>query len=106
MRKFIKDPNTSVNQSGFPSSAGNRSSDTHTEQLIPGSSVGRYMADSYAKRQMFYYGVEDASAQYPHPNPMQSTQQMMTLLENASPRQIHHCETSDGDKGTGLLRNQ
>jgi len=62
MRKFIKDPNTSVNQSNYPNSANNRSSEAQSEP-IPGS-VGRYMADSYAKRQMFYYGVEaDAAAQ-------------------------------------------
>ena len=41
------------------------------------------MADSYAKRQMFYYGVEDPSYNNNGPaGTYQSAQQMALLLEN------------------------
>ena len=57
MKKFVSDPNVTTNQEGTGSSGKHVSA----EGGHPGS-VGRHMQDSYAKRQMFYYGVEDNSA--------------------------------------------
>jgi len=83
MRKFVKDPNTMVNQHGYQTSSGAMRSADGT--MVPqGSSGNRHMADSYAKRSMFIYGVEEnqfgAAAQ--GNNPVQTTEQMMTMLEN------------------------
>jgi len=79
MRKFVKDPNTMVNQEGYQTSSGPMRSD-HT--VPQGSSGNRHMADSYAKRSMFIYGVEDNQYAAAQGNPVQTTEQMMTMLEN------------------------
>lgn len=98
MRKFIRDPNTSVNQD-VSGSAGRPTGDTPLP--IPGS-VGQNMQHSYNKRQMFVYGVEDSGAGQPYAinadmstNPMQYEQQMKAALENASPRALQHHMNQD-----------
>lgn len=68
MRKYVKDPNSNTNQYipfQTTSSSGNiklTSEDRHGA-AAGGGSVMQAMADSYAKRQMFYYGVDDPAYQ-------------------------------------------
>jgi len=57
------------------------------------------MADSYAKRQMFFYGVEEQQLNMGGGN-HQSTQQMMLMLENQSPKQVRIHDSSEETHGS------
>ena len=64
MRKYIHDPNTSVNQEATFISPGFDRPTGETPLRIPGS-VGKNLAYSYGKRQMFVYGVEESGNRVP-----------------------------------------
>ena len=114
MRKFVRDPNTTVNQEASGMSGGRPTGETPLP--IPGS-VGHNMHQSYNKRQMFAYGVEDSGAAQPYSinstvennatNPVQHAQQMAAALENASPKAVHHhsnIDAQDAPESKLLLR--
>ena len=102
MRKFVRDPNVNVNQEGVGSSSERKTGSEGNHGYGTGS-VGRNMADSYAKRTMFYIGVEDqqhlngVNGAAGYNNAHQSTQQMMMMLENQSPKQVRGTDSSDGE---------
>lgn len=91
IKKFTKDPNVQVNQ---------LSTGSDTARLLSGlpdsgrqAVIGQRMSESYAKRQMFYYQVDDArlagfGAQQPTP------QQLLIQMENASPTLVPPLDSS------------
>lgn len=54
IKKFIKDPNTQVNQEGSNFNSSGRLLSAQGAQSNPAN-----VSESYAKRQMFYYGVDE-----------------------------------------------
>ena len=63
MRKFvIRDPNVTVNQTAGTEGNSNSSAllrgEGYARDFTPGA-TGQSLADSYARRQMFYYGAEE-----------------------------------------------
>ena len=58
MKKYVRDPSINTNQTNGTSSTSNGRFVSQTDNTRGGSNA-QNMADSYAKRQMFYYGVDE-----------------------------------------------